>query len=131
MTKTQKVLGTVVVFAVLAAIVCFTISALTPSGRKFLNKWEYGLKKADEQSYESQKQVEDTLRAYLASYEVDKTTYLAYKDSTDKYESALAKSAKARLIETATYYNEYFSKNSFIWKGNKPSDLPDKLEIDF
>ena len=120
----KKVAGVVVI----VCIAFFIVAILTPAGRRFINKWEYDLKKVDEKSYDSQKQVEDTLRAYLASYEVDKTTYLTYKDSEDKYEAALAKSAKVRLIETATYYNEYFSKNSFIWKDNKPSDLPDKLD---
>ena len=119
----------VAVISVVVVIVTIFFMTVTPAGRKFLNKWEYDLKKVDEKSYSSQKEVEDTLRAYLASYEVDKATYLTYKNSEDKYEAALAKSAKVRLIETATYYNEYFTKNSFIWKDNKPSDLPDKLDI--
>ncbi len=123
----KKVLGVVLGVAVVIGFVIFM--TVTPAGRKFLKKWDYDLKKVDEKSYTSQKAVEDTSRAYLSSYQVDQATSLAYTDYEHKYELALAKSARVRAIATGTYYNEYFSKNSFIWKDNKPSDLPDKLDI--
>ena len=126
----RKVLSAVVGVMFIITIT-MTIMSIIPVGRRFLNQWDYSLEKVDEKTYDNQKTVEDTLRSYISSYEADKITYLTYKDSSDTYEAALAKSSRVRAIQTATYYNEYFSKNSFIWKDNKPTDLPNELSVEF
>jgi hypothetical protein len=129
--RSKRNLLSIIIGAIFIVAFLMTITNLIPFGRKALNQWDYSLKKVDEKTYDNQKTVEDTLRSYLASYEADKITYMTYKDSTDTYEAALAKSSKVRAIQTATYYNEYLSKNSFVWKDNKPDDLPDMLSTEF
>lgn len=102
---------------------------LTPTGHKIINDWKYALKKEDENIYENKKEVEDTCRSYIASYNADKNTYLQYKDSTDEFYLRLATEAKLRANNTATVYNEYFLKNKYVWKDNIPDDIYSKLEL--
>ena len=52
----------------------------TKAGRAKWNEWKYGLEKVDEKTYENQKEVEDTCRAMIASYNQDKLVYEQYKD---------------------------------------------------
>lgn len=99
---------------------------LTPISRMIFNKQEYTLKKIDESTkYENLKKVEDTCRAMITSYESDKVMYLQYKETNKEW----AEQAKIRANKTAIKYNEYFLKNSFIWKDNIPADIRRNLEI--
>lgn len=91
-----------------------------------VNKIDYELEKQnDSQRYERRKQVEDTARAMVASYESDKQTYLAMKDVNKE----VSLQAKIRANSTAISYNEYILKNSFLWADNIPEDIKSKLEI--
>lgn len=91
-----------------------------------INKIDYELEKQnDSQRYERRKQVEDTARAMVASYESDKQTYLSMKDVNKE----VSLQAKIRANSTAISYNEYILKNSFLWADNVPDDIKTKLEI--
>lgn len=91
-----------------------------------INKIDYELEKQnDSQRYERRKQVEDTARAMVASYESDKQSYIAMKDVNKE----VSLQAKIRANSTAISYNEYILKNSFLWADNVPSDIKTKLEI--
>lgn len=91
-----------------------------------INKIDYELEKQnDSQRYERRKQVEDTARAMIASYKSDRQTYLTMKDVNKE----ISLQAKIRANSTATSYNEYILKNSFLWADNVPSDIKSKLEI--
>ena len=79
--------------------------------------------------YKVKKQVEDTARSMIASYESDKLAYEEYKDSTDEEEKSWAKSYKIRANKTAVSYNEYILKNKHVWSDNIPSDIAFELEI--
>ena len=83
----------------------------------------------DVTNYETIKEVEDTCRAMISSYESDKLTYEQYKDSDNEEKQSWAEQAKMRANKTATTYNNYILKNSFVWKDNVPSDIYMKLEI--
>ena len=80
-------------------------------------------------SYKVKKQVEDTARSMIASYESDKLAYEEYKDSEDEEEKSWAKSYKIRANKTAVSYNEYILKNKYVWADNIPADIKFELEI--
>ncbi len=65
----------------------------------------------------------------IASYEADKLIYEQYKDSEVAEERSWANNAKIRANQTATTYNNYILKNSFVWSGNVPPDIKQTLEI--
>lgn len=118
-----------IIFSVLffVAIIYF---AATPSGTAAWNTWWHGVQKADDATnYETLKKVEDTCRAMIASYESDKLTYEQYKDSDDREKQSWAEQAKMRANKTATEYNNYILKNSYVWKNNVPADIYMRLEI--
>lgn len=126
MEKLLKGLGIIFVIA----LVGFWIFSLTPYGRGVLNTYEYNVQKVDDATnYKTIKEVEDTCRAMISSYESDKLTYEQYKDSDSEEKQSWAEQAKMRANKTATTYNNYILKNSFVWKDNVPSDIYMKLEI--
>lgn len=94
----------------------------------FTNKVDYIDRKIDDATnYETIKKVEDTCRSMIASYESDKLTYEQYKDSTNEEKQSWAEQAKMRANTTASSYNNYILKNSFVWNDNIPSDIRMKL----
>ena len=94
------------------------------------NKVEFVHNKIDEAtSYELKKEVEDSCRAMISSYEADKLVYEQYKDSTDSEQKSWADQAKMRANRTASNYNNYILKNSYVWKGNVPTDIRETLDI--
>lgn len=102
----------------------------TPAGRATWNNWFHDVQKADDATnYKTRKKVEDTCRAMIASYEADKLTYEQYKDSDNEEKQSWAEQAKMRANKTATTYNNYILKNSYVWKGNVPSDIYTNLPI--
>lgn len=103
---------------------------ITPTGRVMWNNWFFDVQKADDATnYETIKEVEDTCRAMISSYESDKLTYEQYKDSDNEEKQNWAEQAKMRANKTATTYNNYILKNSFVWKNNIPNDIYMKLDI--
>lgn len=94
----------------------------------FGNTVEFVDRKIDDATnYEIIKKVEDTCRAMIASYESDKLTYEQYQASTNEEKQSWAEQAKMRANKTASSYNNYILKNSFVWNGNVPSDIRMKL----
>ncbi len=63
----------------------------------------------------------------IASYNSDKLIYEQYKDSESAEERGWANSAKIRANQTASTYNNYILKNSYVWKDNVPSDIKTEL----
>ena len=114
------------VLIVLGLILYFTI---TPTGRSIWNKNMYEVQKADDSTrYETRKHVEDTCRSMISSYTSDKLTWEQYKDSDNNEKQSWAEQAKMRANKTAASYNEYVLKNSFVWDGNVPKDIREKLD---
>lgn len=101
----------------------------TPTGKRIVVDWQNSLKKVDENAYEMRKQVEDTCRAMIASFNSDKLVYEQYKDSDIEEERGWAKSAKIRANQTASTYNNYVLKNRYVWSDNVPSDI--KLQLEY
>lgn len=123
-------LGAIILTFILTAICGLTIFfTLTPTGKSIINQWQYSLNKVDEKTYENQKEVEDTCRAMIVSYNNDKQIYLQYKDSDNQLEKELSNNAKTRANQTAINYNNYILKNSYVWKDNVPSDIYMQLQI--
>ena len=124
----EKKAGLVIagVLIIIGLILFFT---LTPMGRSIWNKNMAEVQKADDATrYETRKQVEDTCRSMMASYTSDKLTWEQYKDSSNEEKQSWAEQAKMRANKTAASYNEYILKNSFVWDGNVPKDISEKLE---
>ena len=121
----------IILFSVLGTVFLFAIIffAGTPAGRTIVNNWLFSLQKADDVTlYKKRKEVEDACRAMMASYNADKLTYEQYHGSDNQEKQSWAEQAKMRANKTASTYNEYVLKNSFIWKDNVPADIYMKLE---
>lgn len=128
MEKKYRVLATVLISVLtFFTLLCIFLFA-TPMGKSIVNQYDYSMEKVDEKTYKNQKEVEDTCRALIASYNTDKLTYEQYKDSSNSEERSWANNAKIRANQTASTYNNYILKNSFVWKDNVPDDICDKLE---
>ncbi len=126
MGKTEIIIVTIISVILVGAIIFF---GFTPGGRSIWNSYIHSLQKADENQYETKKQVEDTARSMIASYKSDIATYNQYKDSDNEEKQSWAEQAKMRANRTANSYNEYILKNSYVWKDNIPSDIDYSLPI--
>ena len=126
MSKAGTIIVTIISVILIGAIIFF---GFTPGGRSVWNSYTHSLEKADENQYETKKQVEDTARSMIASYKSDVATYEQYKDSDNEEKQSWAEQAKMRANRTANSYNEYILKNSYVWEDNIPSDIDYSLPI--
>ena len=118
---------TLLIILVIGLPVFFTC---TPAGVTVWNNWFHAVQKADgDTNYKTRKQVEDTCRSMVASYNSDKLTYEQYKDSDNEEKQSWAEQAKMRANKTVSSYNEYVLKNSYVWENNVPSDI--KFELPY
>ena len=113
------------IIVLLVLILCLGLFvSCTPTGRRIWNGYQEDIQKADDATlYETKKQVEDTCRSMIASYNSDKLTYEQYKNSDSKEKQNWAEQAKMRANKTASSYNEYILKNNYVWKNDVPSDI--------
>lgn len=126
MSKVGTIIVTIISVILIGAIIFF---GFTPGGRSVWNSYTHSLEKADENQYETKKQVEDTARSMIASYKSDVATYEQYKESDNEEKQSWAQQAKMRANRTANSYNEYILKNSYVWEDNIPSDIDYSLPI--
>lgn len=114
----------------IAILVVALAVAITPWGRSWWNSKMFEVQKADDAtSYETKKEVEDTCRTYIVSYNQDINIYNGYKDSEDSAARAYAQQALIRANNTAIKYNEYILKNNYVFDGNIPEDIDEELPI--
>lgn len=119
--------ATAVIIAACFGLVFFF--AANPFGVMAWNSWFGLVQQADDATnYETRKQVEDTCRSMIASYEADRLTYEQYKDSEDSEERSWADQARMRANRTASTYNNYILENSYVWADNVPEDIDMELE---
>ena len=85
MSKVGTIIVAIISVILIGAIIFF---GFTPGGRSVWNSYTHSLEKADENQYETKKQVEDTARAMIASYKSDVATYEQYKTATTKKSKA-------------------------------------------
>ena len=111
---------------ILAAIIFFT---WTPDGRAIWNNWHHAVQESDDSTrYETRRQVEDSCRSMIASYESDRLTWMQYRDSFNVTQRSWADQAKIRANRTASTYNNYVLRNSYVWEGNVPEDIRNQLD---
>lgn len=123
----MKFLGAIIIAVIVIAMLYF---AVTPAGRAQWNSHWHDIQKVDDATkYETRKQVEDTCRATIVSYESDKLTWEQYKDSDNEEQRGWAEAAKMRANKAAVTYNEYFMKNNYVFEGNVPADIRTYLPI--
>lgn len=109
-------------------IAILVIVFISWGGIWFTNQVGYVNQKIDDATnYETRKNVEDSCRAMIASYEADKFTWGQYKDSESAEQVSWANQAKMRANRTAANYNNYILKNSFVWSENIPNDILSEL----
>ena len=114
----------------LLTLILLSLFDATPWGRFVMNTWDYAVEKVDDAtSYETRKNVEDTCRAMIASYNTDKATWEQYRDDQSEEKRSWADQAMMRANQTAASYNEYILKNTFVWKGNVPDDIKNELPM--
>ena len=126
MSKVGTIIVTIISVILIGAIIFF---GFTPGGRSVWNNYTHSLEKADENQYETKKQVEDTARSMIASYKSDVATYEQYEDSDNEEKQSWEEKEKMRANRTANSYNEYILKNSYVWEDNIPSDIDYSLPI--
>ena len=130
----SKVLAAVIsVFLCICLLVgggLFIFFNFTPTGIEVKNNYFSSLHKADDNTkYKNLKEVEDTCRAMIASYNADKLIYEQYRAANDSEKLSWAEEAKMRANQTASTYNNYIIKNGFIWEKNVPADIYMSLEF--
>lgn len=114
--------------ALVVAVFGLIFVGCSPVGRAAYNLNQYAVQKVDDAtSYKTRKNVEDTCRSMIVNYNSDKLTYEQYKDDEDSDMRIVANKAKIRANSTASSYNEYVLKNSFVWSGNVPDDIEEEL----
>ena len=119
----------IVIFMTMVVIFA-TMTGCGPVDRYISNKIDYATQKVDDATnYKTRKQVEDTCRATIVSYEADKLTWEQYKDSESAEQRSWADAAKLRANKAAVTYNEYILKNSYVFDGNVPNDIRTELPI--
>ena len=125
MRRTLTVFGAVV----LTVLICVGVVFIGWSNTWFSNQVDYVNQKIDDATnYETRKEVEDSCRAMVSSYEADKLTWEQYKDSDSSEQRSWADQAKMRANRTAANYNNYILKNSYVWSGNIPEDILSELK---
>lgn len=113
----------------LTVLICVGVVFIGWGNTWFSNQVDYVNQKIDDATnYETRKEVEDSCRAMIASYEADKLTWEQYKDSESSEQRSWADQAKMRANRTAATYNNYILKNSYVWSGNIPEDILSELE---
>lgn len=114
-------LGTFLLLGLIGGCIFFNA---TPTGKRVWNNWFHEVQVADDETnYKTKKKVEDTCRAMISSYNSDKLIYEQYKDSSVSEERSWANNAKIRANQTASTYNNYILKNSYVWENNVPADI--------
>ena len=128
-----KIVAVALVLLLIAGILLMIgcmVAACFPSTRAALNTWQHELHKVDDATrYQTRKQVEDTCRATIVSYESDRLDWLQYKDSESAEQRSWADAAKMRANKAALTYNEYLLKNSYVFEGNVPADIRAELPL--
>lgn len=124
--------GFLITIGVIVALIIITVIGVFAG---WFNTWfthtvDYVDQKIEDRtSYDTRKKVEDTCRSMIASYKTDKSTYEMYKESDSEEKQSWAEQARMRANKTANTYNEYILKNSFVWEGNIPEDIEQKLNL--
>lgn len=125
MKKVLTFIGAVALTVLICIGIVFTIFGDT----WLFNTIGYQVHKIDDATnYNTKKAVEDSCRAMIASYEADKLVWEQYKDSEKSEQQSWADQAKMRANRTASTYNNYILKNSYVWSGNIPEDILEELE---
>lgn len=125
----MKALKVIMIALLVCVVLALTIYATVPGFRTWANGIFHDVQKADDASrYSARKQVEDTARAMIASYEADVFTYEQYRDSRSDEQRSWAEQAAMRANRTASTYNNYILKNSYVWEDNIPDDILYELE---
>ena len=102
---------------------------MTPAGRGIMNTYFHKVQEVDDKTnYKTKKEVEDSCRAMISSYESDRLTYEQYKDSDSEEQKGWADQAKMRANKTASTYNNYVLSNNYVWADNVPADIKATLE---
>lgn len=125
----KKALAIILTFIIILSIIAGVISTKWV-GTWMNNQVDYVNQKIDDATnYETRKSVEDSCRSMIAYYEADKLTWEQYRDSDDNEKRSWADQAKMRANRTASNYNNYILKNSYVWNDNIPADIMHELPI--
>lgn len=125
----MRVLKAIVIALLVCVVFALVLYGTVPGFRTWANGIFHDVQKADDASrYSTRRQVEDTARSMIASYEADVLTYEQYRDSQSDEQRSWAEQAVMRANRTASTYNNYILKNSYVWEDNIPDDIQYELE---
>lgn len=128
MSRGEKIACAVVAVLLLSIISMGLWVNTTHIGRATWNLWFGSVQKVDDATnYNIRKEVENTCRAMISSYEADRLMYEQYKDSDNEEKQSWAEQAKMRANRTAATYNNYILENSYVWRQNVPNDIREDL----
>ena len=126
----MRALKVIMIALLVCVVLALTLYATVPKFRMWANGIFHDVQKADDASrYSTRRQVEDTARSMIASYEADVFTYEQYKDSQSDEQRSWAEQAAMRANRTASTYNNYILQNSYVWEDNIPDDIRYELEL--
>lgn len=112
-------------FLIIAGGIAYSV---VPSFRATINEFQFRRDVVDaETDYTNRKNVEDQARSMIANYNYATQEYNTYKDfvgTDDKARAQRALDSKSSANKTAAAYNEYLTKNNYIFRGNLPNDIP-------
>ena len=83
----------------------------------------------DEITDEQRKEVEDTCRAMISSWETDAEQYRRYKNSDTAEYKELAEQSRINANITATSYNDYILLNGYVFGDTLPDGVYAVIEI--
>lgn len=125
-TLVEIMIGTAII-GIVAAIAVPPFVQYTKTGRGMYNNQMHGVQKVDDATrYETRRMVEDTCRTMIASYKADAQQARMYEKGGQE---EWAQQSKLRANRTASSYNEFVLKNSYVWSGNVPEDIKDTLPL--
>ena len=126
----NKLVAAIIAFVVIGGLIFWGFMAwlAQPVTTAVVNKHDELVQKVDERTnYNTKKEVENTCRAMIASYESDRLAFYQYKDSANESEHGWASQAQMRANRTASTYNNYMLKNKAALGVNIPDDIRSEL----
>lgn len=116
------------IIVLVTVILLFVFFRFTPQGQEIWNQYRKS-GKTDEITDEQRKEVEDTCRAMISSWETDAEQYRRYKDSDTAEYKELAEQSRINANITATTYNEYLLLNGYVFGDKLPDGVYAVIDV--
>ena len=124
-TKRDKAIGALVIAGIVFMLSVLFIFAIPPVSSAFCDKFIPTVEAQDNIT----KEVTEACESMIDSYNSDKLLYEKFKNANSPEKFQWAQDAKNRANATAEFYNEYFTKYSYVWDNNVPVNICETLPV--